>query len=61
MTRYYRDVYGGSAKIITHRDGTARLTASAGGKRFHAKTYSTERGAKIALGKIFSDGYWEVK
>lgn len=60
MTRYFKDFYGTSAKITTHKDGTAVLKMSAGGKRFWNKTYATERGAKIAMGKM-SDCWREVK
>ena len=50
MKRYFRSIYGATASIQTHRDGTATLTVFCGGKR-HRKTYNTERGARIALGK----------
>ena len=62
MKRYYKTIwYGGATATITkHRDGTATLSISgAGGK--HLKTYKTERGARVALGKYY-DGTWnEVK
>lgn len=53
--------YGGATAIInTRRDGTATLTIVTGGKRSR-KTYNSERGARIAMGKMF-DGTWaEVK
>ena len=62
MKRYYKTIwYGGAtATITTHKDGTATLSISGGGKR-ERKTYNTERGARIALGKSY-DGTWnEVK
>lgn len=62
MKRYYRTIwYGGAtATINTHSDGTATLTISGCGCR-ERKTYSTERGARVALGKRY-DGTWtEVK
>lgn len=58
MKRYYKTGwYGGAtASITTHKDGTATLSIN--GKR---KTYNTERGARVALGKQY-DGTWtEVK
>lgn len=53
--------YGGAtATISTHSNGTATLTIMGGGKRTR-KTYNTERGALVAMGKRF-DGTWtEVK
>lgn len=59
MKRYFRSIYGATASIQTHRDGTATLTVFCGGKR-HRKTYNTERGARIALGK-WSDDWTEKK
>jgi hypothetical protein len=62
MKRTYRTGwYGGAtATIHTHGNGTATLTIISGGKRTR-KTYNTERGARIAMGKQF-DGTWtEVK
>lgn len=58
MKRYYRTIwYGGAtATINTHSDGTATLTISGSGCR-ERKTYSTERGARVALGKRY-DGTW---
>ena len=57
MKKYYRDFYGATASIKAVHAGY-RLTVSAGGKRT-TKTYSTERGARIALGK-YSDAWREV-
>lgn len=55
--KYFKDIYGATASIRIHRDGTATLTVFCGGKR-HRKTYNTERGARIALGK-WSDEWKE--
>lgn len=58
---YYRDSYGCTASIRTRKDGTAALKASdAHGHRFWSVIYTSERGAKIALGKL-SDSWQEVK
>lgn len=59
MKRYFKDVYGATASILTHRDGTATLTVCCGGKRSR-KTYNTERGARSAMGRM-SDEWKEVK
>jgi len=59
MKRYFRSIYGATASIQTHRDGTATLTVFFGGKRTR-KTYNTERGARIALGR-WSDDWAERK
>ena len=49
--------YGGAtATINVHTDGSATLTIIGGGKRTR-KTYNTERGARVALGKHY-DGTW---
>lgn len=58
MTKYYRDFYGCTAKIVTYRDGSARLSICAGFERT-TKKYASERGAKIAMGKQ-SDGWREI-
>lgn len=58
---YYRDAYGCTASLRTRKDGSAVLKVSDGhGKRFWNVTYMTERGARIALGKL-SDGWKEIK
>ena len=59
MKTYYRDFYGGTASIMVHRDGSATLSVGCGSKTIR-KTYKTERGAKIALGK-WSDCWEKVK
>ena len=53
----YRDVYGCTACIREAKTGSARLTVYSGsGKIIHSKTYTSKRGAKIAMGKM-SDGW----
>lgn len=61
MKRYYKTGwYGGAtATINTHKDGTATLTIC--GVKRTRKTYNTERGAKIALGKQYDGTWYEVK
>ena len=49
MKRYFKSIYGATASIMQHRDGTATLTVCCGGKRSR-KTYNTARGARVALG-----------
>lgn len=62
MKRTYKTGwYGGAtATINTHRDGTATLTVKGAGGSFR-KTYSTEQGARIALGKQYDGTFYEVK
>lgn len=56
----FRDFYGGHACIRTAKSGAARLTVrTPQGKLIHAKTYKTERGARIAMGRL-SDGWYPV-
>lgn len=53
MVKMYHDFYGAHACIRTYKDGSARLTIRIGnGKLVHAKNYKTERGARIAMGKL---------
>ena len=59
MKKYFKDFYGATASIQTGRDGTAKLMVSAGGKRIVNKTYNTERGARVAMGRI-GDGWREI-
>ena len=60
MLKIYHDFYGGQAAIRTFRSGAARLTVrTANGKLTHAKNYKTERGARIAMGRL-SDGWYPV-
>ena len=59
MKEYFRDPYGCTASIKGPTGGrwTLRLCLP-DGSCFHAKTYSTYRGARIALGKK-SEGMME--
>lgn len=58
-TRFFKDVYGCTARIKVYRDGCAALFVSDPyGKRIVAKKYKNEHGAKIAMGKL-SDGWKE--
>lgn len=50
--KYFVDFYGSTASIKTNRDGTATLCVSCSGKRILRKTYSSERGARIAMSKM---------
>ena len=55
----YHDFYGCQAIIKPSEDGTVRLTIRDYRNRpIHAKSYKTERGARIAMGKM-SDGWKE--
>jgi len=51
MTKKFKDFYGGTATIRETYDGV-KLTVSVMGKRIVNKTYSSERGARIAMGKV---------
>ena len=58
-TVYKTGWYGGATAVInTRTDGTATLTITGAGMK-HRKTYKTERGARIALGKYY-DGTWYI-
>lgn len=58
MLERFRDFYGCSATIIRKRNQTYSLTIRMGtGERLFQKTYSTYKGARIAMGK-WSD-CWE--
>lgn len=57
MTTRFRDFYGGTASIKVGASGAVLTVRTYGGKLTHKKTYATERGAKIAMGRI-SEG-WE--
>ena len=63
MKRTYKTGwYGGAtATIDTHKNGTATLTISGYAMKRTRKTYNTERGAKIALGKQYDGTWYEVK
>lgn len=57
----YRDFYGATASILVARDGSAVLrVADAHGNRITIKKYASERGARIAMGRI-GDEWKEVK
>lgn len=60
MKRYFRGCYGERASITVHRDGSSTLSVSIWTGRIHKKTYATERGARIALGRL-CDIVTEVK
>lgn len=44
--------YGCTATVTVKPDGSARLVCKCLGKKFHDKTYTTLRGAKIAWGRM---------
>ena len=57
---YYRDPYGCTASILIHPTGKCLLSVRVPqGDLIHSKTYSTYRGARIALGRL-SDGMMEL-
>ena len=61
MKRYFKDFYGSSASITATRDGSFRLIIRLdNGKLFHRKTYATERGARVAMGRM-SEGWRETR
>lgn len=52
MKTYYRDFYGCTASITTNWDGSAKLVIrTSQGILFLNRTYNTELGAKVAMGK----------
>jgi len=57
MKKYYKDVYGCTASVEEHRDGSATLRMVAGNTKTKKK-YKTVHGAKVAMGKL-SDGWRE--
>lgn len=58
--KLYHDFYGCHACIRVFDNGSARLTIrSKYGNIFHAKNYKSERGARIALGKL-GDGWVQI-
>ena len=61
MTKeYFRDPYGCTASILRHPSGKSLLSVRIPqGDLVHSKTYSTYRGARVALGKL-SDGMMEL-
>lgn len=57
---YYKDFYGCTASIRTMRNGTVRLVVcTPDGKNIKTKTYSSRKGARIAMGKMSEA--WEKK
>lgn len=57
MLKTYQDFYGNHATIRVFRSGSARLTIrGVGAKLIYAKNYKTEKGARIAMGRL-SDGW----
>lgn len=53
MKKYLKGIYGETGCIEIKRDGTARLTVRiCTGKKIHDKVYKSERGARIAWGKM---------
>ncbi len=59
MKKYYRDFYGCTASITKVEDGFRLRVSLPNGRCRMSKVYSTERGARIAMGRL-SDS-WEVK
>lgn len=57
---HYKDFYGNRISITIQANGNAILKCWYGGKCWHNKKYASERGAKIALGRI-CDFYTLVK
>lgn len=50
---FYRDFYGDTASIFLRPDGSCLLTMRlSNGDLYCQRTYSTWRGARIALGKM---------
>lgn len=47
MTRYYKTIYGATASITEHRDGTATLKTCVAGKRT-TKKYKSYKSAYAA-------------
>ncbi len=61
MTEYFRDPYGCTASIRKTQTGRWQLRLCLpNGSCFHAKTYATHQGARIALGRK-SEGMMERK
>lgn len=61
MKRYYRGIYGSTASVQVHRDGTATLRiCTCYGNLVFNKKYASERGARIAMGRYAGmSGSWE--
>ncbi len=61
VRRYFKDFYGGSACIQTHRDGRATLSVSNSyGTNTHRKKHASYRAARLAMGRL-SDCWREVE
>ena len=60
MKTIYKDFYGNVMAIIVQKNGKAVLKCWYGGKCWHNKKYASEKGAKIALGRM-ADVYYQVK
>ena len=49
----FEDFYGCTYSILQQPDGTYRMAArTPQGELFHMKTYATDRGVRIALGRL---------
>ena len=53
MTKHYKDLHGASASITTHKDGTATLVVSAGGKSRKTR-HESEQAAYLEWKKLCS-------
>jgi GMP synthase-like glutamine amidotransferase len=61
MKKYFKDFYGSTASIRLNNDGSASLKVKdAYGKNILGKCYSSERAAKIAMGRV-GDCWKEVQ
>lgn len=56
---YYKDIYGGTASITEHKDGSATLVVCVKGNRERVKCKS-KTSAKRALSRRCDGFYWEV-
>lgn len=53
ITEYYKDFYGFTYCLIVNTDGRANLSVRfPRGGLYHAKTYGTRKGARIAMERI---------
>lgn len=60
MMKFYKDWYGCTASTEDTFDGVRLVVRLGNGKKTLDKTYNTERGAKIAMGKQTDSG-WELQ
>lgn len=51
MTRYFRDSYGCTASLAKRPDGVLLSVRDGHGRLLIRRTYATEHGARIALGR----------